>query len=122
MAQKQTFNIRFLSRNRRTPDARREAEALTNAAKHARCSAVSVEAEIAGEVLRVAVRDDGVGGADFTKGTGLGGLKDRVEAIGGRIFLDSPRGEGTSLRVELPLTSGDITIPVAAPPSPGRAD
>jgi signal transduction histidine kinase len=89
------------------------AEALTNAAKHARSSAISVEVEIAGEVLRVTVRDDGVGGADFTRGTGLAGLKDRVEAIGGRISLDSPRGAGTSLRVELPLTvtNGDFTIP-----------
>jgi glucose-6-phosphate-specific signal transduction histidine kinase len=82
-------------------------------AKHARASFVSVEVEVAGEILRVAVRDDGCGGADFTGGTGLVGLKDRVEAIGGRIFLDSPRGAGTSLRVELPITAanGDVTIP-----------
>jgi signal transduction histidine kinase len=79
------------------------AEALTNASKHARASAVSVKVEAIGEVLRVAVRDDGAGGADFARGAGLVGLKDRVEAIGGRIFLDSPRGAGTSLRVELPL-------------------
>jgi len=59
----------------------------------------------------VVVRDDGAGGADFTYGTGLVGLKDRVEALGGRIFLDSPRGAGTTLRVELPLaaTDGDVT-------------
>ena len=89
------------------------AEALTNVARHARASSVSVEVEYADEVLRVAVRDDGCGGADFSRGTGLVGLKDRVEAIGGRIFLDSPRGAGTSLRVELPITAanGDITIP-----------
>ena len=76
-------------------------------------SAVRVEVEAAGEVLRVAVRDDGVGGADFTGGTGLVGLKDRVEAIGGRIFLDSPPGAGTSLRVELPITAADggVTTP-----------
>jgi signal transduction histidine kinase len=80
------------------------AEALTNAAKHGGASAVSIEAEVAGDALRVAVRDDGTGGADFARGTGLVGLKDRVEALGGRIFLDSPRGVGTSLRVELPLT------------------
>ncbi len=85
------------------------AEALTNAARHARASAVSVEVETAGDVLRVTVRDDGVGGADFTGGTGLDGLKDRVEALGGRIFLDSPRGAGTSLRVELPLAAIDVT-------------
>jgi signal transduction histidine kinase len=89
------------------------AEALTNVAKHARASSVSVEVEVAGEVLRVAVRDDGCGGADFTGGTGLVGLKDRVEAIGGRIFLDSPPGAGTSLRVELPITAADggVTTP-----------
>jgi signal transduction histidine kinase len=80
------------------------AEALTNAAKHGRASAASVEVEVAGDVLRVAVRDDGTGGADFAGGTGLAGLKDRVEALGGRIFLDSPRGAGTRLSVELPLT------------------
>ncbi|HTQ92100.1 MAG TPA: GAF domain-containing protein, partial [Streptosporangiaceae bacterium] len=72
------------------------AEALTNAAKHARASAVSVQVEVAGDVLRVAVSDDGAGGAGFAGGTGLAGLKDRVEALGGRIFLDSPRGAGTT--------------------------
>ena len=81
------------------------AEALTNAAKHSRASAVSVEVEVAGEVLRVAVCDDGAGGADQARGTGLVGLKDRVEALGGRIFLDSPRGAGTSLQAEFPLTA-----------------
>jgi signal transduction histidine kinase len=81
------------------------AEALTNAAKHARASTVSVRIEVAGEGLLLAVRDDGTGGADFNRGTGLAGLKDRVEALGGRIVLDSPRGAGTSLRVELPLTT-----------------
>ena len=79
------------------------AEALTNAAKHARASAIVVEAEVAGDVLRVTVRDDGAGGANLGGGTGLVGLKDRVEALGGRIVLQSPRGEGTSVRAELPL-------------------
>jgi len=55
--------------------------------------------------LRVAVRDDGAGGADLARGTGLVGLKDRVEALGGWIFLDSPRGAGTSLQAEFPLTA-----------------
>ncbi|HEV7855074.1 MAG TPA: AAA family ATPase [Mycobacterium sp.] len=81
------------------------AEALTNTAKHARASAVTVTVEAADAVLRIAVRDDGDGGADFAHGTGLVGLKDRVEALGGRTFLDSPRGAGTSLRVELPLST-----------------
>jgi signal transduction histidine kinase len=90
------------------------AEALTNVARHARATSVSVDVEVAGEVLRVAVRDDGCGGADFSGGTGLVGLKDRVEAIGGRIFLDSPRGAGTSLHVDLPITpaNGDVALPV----------
>ena len=89
------------------------AEALTNASKHARASAitVTVEADAAGAVLRVAVGDDGAGGADFSRGTGLVGLKDRVEALGGRIFLDSPPGAGTSLRAELPLAAPNSTSP-----------
>ena len=87
------------------------AEALTNAAKHARASAITVRAEADGDVLRITVRDDGAGGADLARGTGLAGLKDRVEAIGGRIILHSPRGAGTTLRAELPLTpaNGDVT-------------
>jgi signal transduction histidine kinase len=91
------------------------AEALTNAAKHARASAVTVtaEADTTDAVLRVTVRDDGGGGADVTRGTGLAGLKDRVEALGGRIFLDSPPGAGTTLRAELPLTTAHGGIPSA---------
>ncbi|HEX6521959.1 MAG TPA: AAA family ATPase [Streptosporangiaceae bacterium] len=89
------------------------AEALTNAAKHARASAVTVTAETdtTDAVLRLTVSDDGAGGAGFTGGTGLTGLKDRVEALGGRIFLDSPRGAGTSLRAELPLTTTNCGLP-----------
>jgi signal transduction histidine kinase len=89
------------------------AEALTNAAKHARASAVSVRIELDGTALLVVVSDAGVGGAGLARGTGLVGLKDRVEALGGRILLDSPRGAGTSLRAELPLTAtnGDVTAP-----------
>jgi signal transduction histidine kinase len=54
-------------------------------------------------VLHVRVRDDGVGGADFGRGSGLVGLRDRVEALGGRIALESTPARGTSLAVELPL-------------------
>jgi signal transduction histidine kinase len=78
-------------------------EALTNAAKYARASVVHVEVEARDRVLRVSVRDDGLGGADPARGSGLLGLKDRAEAMGGTISLQSPRGAGTSLRVELPL-------------------
>ena len=81
-------------------------EALANAAKHAEASAAVVEVEALAGVLRVCVRDDGVGGADFAHGSGLVGLKDRAEALGGRIRLDSPRGGGTTIEVELPLTAG----------------
>jgi signal transduction histidine kinase len=85
------------------------AEAVTNAAKHARASAltVTVDADAADAVLRVEVSDDGTGGADFTRGTGLVGLKDRVEALGGRILLHSPHGAGTTLRMEIPLTAAN---------------
>jgi signal transduction histidine kinase len=82
------------------------AETLTNAAKHADASAVTVEVGRVDDVLRISVRDDGVGGADFTRGSGLLGLKDRVEAVGGRILLDSPRGGGTRIAAELPLPRG----------------
>jgi signal transduction histidine kinase len=78
-------------------------EALTNAAKHARASIVQVTVDIRDRVLRVVVRDDGVGGADAARGSGLLGLKDRAEAIGGRIVVESSPLDGTSLRAELPL-------------------
>jgi signal transduction histidine kinase len=79
------------------------AEALTNAAKHAQASVIHVSAEMIGHALRLSVRDDGAGGADPVRGTGLTGLKDRVEALGGTITVQSPVGAGTSLQVELPL-------------------
>jgi signal transduction histidine kinase len=79
-------------------------EALTNAAKHAQASLVNVEVETVEGAVRVCVRDDGVGGADPIRGSGLVGLKDRVEALGGAITIHSPPGSGTTLRVELPLS------------------
>ena len=79
-------------------------EALTNAAKHAHASVVNVEVETVEGALRLLVRDDGVGGADPARGSGLVGLKDRVEAVGGTLAVQSPAGAGTALRVELPLT------------------
>jgi signal transduction histidine kinase len=78
-------------------------EALTNAAKHAHASVIHVEVPTVDRVLRLRVRDDGAGGADPTRGSGLVGLKDRIEALGGTITVHSPVGEGTSLDVELPL-------------------
>ena len=79
-------------------------EALANAAKHGHASTVTVRVEAAAGRLRVGIDDDGVGGARFGRGSGLLGLKDRVEALGGRITLLSEPGAGTSLSVELPLT------------------
>jgi signal transduction histidine kinase len=68
---------------------------------------VHVAVEASGGLLRIVVRDDGVGGADPARGSGLLGLKDRAEAIGGRLALDSPRGAGTTLRFALPLGSAN---------------
>ena len=81
-------------------------EALANTAKHAQASVVQVEVVVRDGRLHMSVRDDGVGGANAGRGSGLLGLKDRVEAIGGTIALDSAPGDGTSLRAELPLASG----------------
>jgi signal transduction histidine kinase len=78
-------------------------EGLANAAKYAHASVVHVDVERRDDVLCVSVRDDGLGGADPAHGSGLIGLKDRAEAIGGTILLQSPPGNGTSLQVELPL-------------------
>jgi signal transduction histidine kinase len=78
-------------------------EALTNAAKHAQASVVHVDAEAVEGALRLCVRDDGAGGADPARGSGLVGLKDRVEALGGSIAVQSPVGAGTTLHAELPL-------------------
>jgi signal transduction histidine kinase len=79
-------------------------EALTNAAKHARASVVRVEVEAHDGRMRLRIRDDGAGGADPARGSGLVGLRDRVEALGGTIAIRSPLGAGTSLDVELPLS------------------
>ena len=85
------------------------AEALTNAAKHCRASTVTVtvEEKAADDILLLEVSDDGVGGAGFTAGTGLAGLKDRVETLGGCIDIHSSHGAGTILRVQLPLRQPD---------------
>jgi signal transduction histidine kinase len=81
------------------------AEALANVAKHARASVACVDVDVdAGDgALRLRVRDDGVGGANPMRGSGLIGLNDRVEALGGTMRIDSPAGKGTSLLVTLPI-------------------
>ncbi|MEV8517406.1 sensor histidine kinase [Dactylosporangium sp. NPDC051484] len=79
------------------------AEALTNAAKYSQATLVHVGVRVQGDYLHLSVRDDGVGGADPKRGTGLTGLADRVEALGGTLTLDSPTGQGTRLQAEFPL-------------------
>jgi signal transduction histidine kinase len=79
------------------------AEALTNAAKHAQASVVELCAEATGTNLRLVIRDDGVGGAARGKGSGLTGLIDRVEALGGKMTIQSPPGNGTSLLANIPI-------------------
>jgi signal transduction histidine kinase len=81
------------------------AEGLTNAAKHARASQVEVCARSGDDDLYLSIRDDGVGGADLGKGSGLIGLKDRAEALGGSLTVTSRAGNGTSLDVTIPLDS-----------------
>jgi signal transduction histidine kinase len=77
-------------------------EALTNAAKHSGASAVHVSVAGRDGFVHVSIRDDGVGGAVPARGSGLIGLKDRVEALGGEIEIESPPGGGTSLHVRIP--------------------
>ncbi|MFN2555291.1 MAG: GAF domain-containing sensor histidine kinase [Nitriliruptorales bacterium] len=78
-------------------------EALTNTAKHANASVVRVELELREATLGLSIRDDGVGGAHPSKGSGILGLIDRVEALGGKMSVTSPPGEGTAVVVELPV-------------------
>src|SRR5262249_29145235 len=78
------------------------AEALANVQKHAKATRAEIVLSSTAEAVRVKIRDDGVGGAD-PGGGGLRNLRDRVEAVGGRLDVDSPPGAGTCLRVEIPL-------------------
>jgi signal transduction histidine kinase len=81
------------------------AEALANAAKHAQASEVRVQAHTTDEILSVCISDDGIGGADSRKGSGLIGLKDRIEVLGGRMRVASPPGGGTSIDITIPHNS-----------------
>ena len=78
-------------------------EALTNTAKHANASTARVDVELNEDVILASVRDDGNGGADAARGSGLVGLSDRVEALGGTVTVCSPRGGGTVVQLEIPL-------------------
>jgi signal transduction histidine kinase len=79
-------------------------EALTNVAKHAQASVVEIDLEAAESTLRVTVSDDGIGAARPEGGSGLIGLHDRIESLGGSIEITSPEREGTRLNIEIPLT------------------
>ena len=88
-------------------------EAITNAAKHAHASVIDVCADARSGALTLSISDDGVGGADPSRGSGIIGLRDRVEALGGTLLVLSPPGQGTTLHVQLPAD------PMAAPTLPG---
>jgi signal transduction histidine kinase len=81
-------------------------EALTNVAKHAEASTARVTVAVRDDILELSIRDNGRGGADTNHGSGLIGLADRVDALGGTIEIASPIGAGTALRVVLPVTAG----------------
>jgi PAS domain S-box-containing protein len=78
-------------------------EALANAAKHSQASVVFVAVDAENSILQLEIRDDGVGGAEPDRGSGLVGLADRIDALGGAIDVASPSGGGTSLRVRIPI-------------------
>ena len=78
-------------------------EALANVAKYASATHATVGAECRGPSLHIEVADDGVGGADPSRGSGIRGLQDRVAAIGGHITIESPRGQGTLVVAEIPI-------------------
>jgi signal transduction histidine kinase len=96
------------------------AEALTNAAKHARATTADIQVIESEGALRLRVHDNGRGGADFARGSGLLGLRDRAEALSGRLRLHSPPGAGTTLEITLPL--GDPTRPEPPPGAAGLFD
>jgi signal transduction histidine kinase len=77
-------------------------EALANIAKHARATRADIQVALEGDLVRVVVADDGTGGADPSAGSGLKGVADRVEALGGRLLVHSPAGKGTRLLAEVP--------------------
>jgi signal transduction histidine kinase len=110
LARRSTVSVELdVRRDRRLPERVEVAayyvvsEALTNAAKHAHASVVHVDVDADDSIVELAIRDDGVGGADPARGSGLIGLTDRVEALGGGIEVASPAGRGTSLLVRIPI-------------------
>jgi signal transduction histidine kinase len=102
-------------------------EALTNASKHANAARVWVSIRVEDDMLLLSVRDDGAGGADATRGSGLTGLRDRIEALGGRIQIESQTGSGTVIEVEIPIAGpadrdrepDELPAQATTPGSPG---
>jgi signal transduction histidine kinase len=88
-------------------------EAITNVAKHAQATVIDMRVDGCDGALMLSISDDGIGGADPSRGSGIIGLKDRVEALGGKISVLSPPGHGTALHVQLPAD------PMAVPTLPG---
>jgi signal transduction histidine kinase len=91
------------------------AESLTNAAKHAAASSATVSVLCTADAVSVEIADDGGGGASLEAGSGLRGLVDRVEALGGELTVSSPRGGGTLVRAELPLKEASQSAPAFPP-------
>ncbi len=85
-------------------------EALTNAVKHAEANEVVIEVSVESDALTVAVGDDGLGGADPARGTGLIGLRDRVEALGGELEISSPPGHGTTMTMRVAVSDVDRSL------------
>jgi signal transduction histidine kinase len=81
------------------------AESLTNVVKHARATRIEVDVRIEHECLVVSIVDNGIGGADPSRGTGIVGLNDRLQALGGELLVVSPPKQGTSLRATLPIST-----------------
>ena len=90
-------------------------EALANAAKHSEASRIDVALSRRDGLLLLTVRDDGVGGADLARGSGLVGLTDRVEALGGSIDVESRPGHGTQVVAELPVEGNGTRVTVGLP-------
>ena len=93
-------------------------EALTNIAKHANASSVQIQIADTEADQRIKVADDGVGGADPATGSGLRGLQDRAEALGGSVAISSPRGQGTRLAADIPLGTRPGRVRPASSTSP----
>jgi signal transduction histidine kinase len=91
------------------------AESITNAVKHARASTIAVRGGLRGDAIELEIADDGVGGADPRRGTGLIGLEDRVDTLGGTISIASPVGAGTTVHVRLSAVPANGESPFREP-------